>query len=146
MKEQVKPQKNLNDIEIRNLPDKEFKVMVIKMLTKLRRRMDEHSEDFNKETENIRKYKTEVTELENTVTKWKTGGVQQQTKAEERISDLEDRAVERTQKEQQVGKITLKSEDSLRKLWDMRWNNFHIIGVPEGEERERKRQKTYMKK
>ena len=28
--------------------------MVIKMLTKLGRRMDEHSENFNKEMENIR--------------------------------------------------------------------------------------------
>ena len=37
-----------------NLLDKEFKEMVIKMLTKLRR-MEEHSEAFNKEVENIRK-------------------------------------------------------------------------------------------
>ena len=29
--------------------DTEFKVMVIKMLTELRRRMDEYSEHFNKE-------------------------------------------------------------------------------------------------
>ena len=36
-----------------NLP--EFKVMVLKMLTELGRRMDEHSENFNKDTENIRK-------------------------------------------------------------------------------------------
>jgi len=41
---------------ISNLPDKEFKVMVIKMLTKIRRRMDEHSENFNKDMDNIRKY------------------------------------------------------------------------------------------
>lgn len=30
-----------------NLPDKEFKVMIIKILTELRR-MDEHSANFNK--------------------------------------------------------------------------------------------------
>ena len=42
MKEQGKTsEKNLNEREI-NLPDKEFKVMVIKMLTELGRRMDEH--------------------------------------------------------------------------------------------------------
>jgi len=33
---------------IYNLPDKEFKVMVIKMFTELERRMDELSENFNK--------------------------------------------------------------------------------------------------
>ena len=36
-----------------NLPDKEFKVMIIKMVTKLRR-MNEYSENFNKELENIK--------------------------------------------------------------------------------------------
>ena len=36
-------------MEISNLPDKEFKVMVIKMLTELGRRREEHSENFNKQ-------------------------------------------------------------------------------------------------
>ena len=45
----------------------EFKVMVIRMLTDLRRRIDEHSENLNKEAENTRKYQTEIiTELRNT--------------------------------------------------------------------------------
>ena len=38
-------------MEISNLPDKYFKVMVIKILIKLRRRMDELSENFNKVSE-----------------------------------------------------------------------------------------------
>ena len=50
---------------------KEFHVTVIKMFTKLRRKMDKHSENFHKETENIRKYQTEVTKLKNTITKLK---------------------------------------------------------------------------
>ena len=51
MKEQDKTsrEKNLNETtELSNLPDKEFKVMVLKMLTELGRRMDRHSENFNK--------------------------------------------------------------------------------------------------
>ena len=40
--------KDLNEMDVCNLPDKEFKVMVTKMLTELRRRTDEHSENFNK--------------------------------------------------------------------------------------------------
>lgn len=40
--------------------------MVIKIVTKLGRRMNEQSENFNKE--NIRKYQIKVTELKNTVT------------------------------------------------------------------------------
>lgn len=40
-------------MKICNLPDKEFKVMDIKMLTECQKRM-EHNENFNKELENIR--------------------------------------------------------------------------------------------
>ena len=36
-------------MEISHLPDREFKVMVIKMLNKVGRRTDEHSESFNEE-------------------------------------------------------------------------------------------------
>ena len=50
----MKHQTNSNEMEISNLPDKEFKVMVIKKLAELGRRMDEHSENFNKEMGNIR--------------------------------------------------------------------------------------------
>ena len=44
-------------MEISNLPDKEFKVIVIKILTKLGGRMDELSENSNKEIENIKRTK-----------------------------------------------------------------------------------------
>ena len=44
-------------MERSSLPDKEFKAMVIKMLTKLDKRTEEHSENFNKELENIKKNK-----------------------------------------------------------------------------------------
>ena len=40
-------------MEISDLPDKEFKTMVIKMLPVVRRTMHEQSENFNKEIENI---------------------------------------------------------------------------------------------
>lgn len=46
-------EKELNKMKTRKLPDKEFKVMVMKMLIKLR--MDEHSEKSNENNkENIR--------------------------------------------------------------------------------------------
>ena len=49
-------------MKIINLPDKEFKEMVIKMLVKLRRRREKHSENFNKELEleNIRKNQSQL--------------------------------------------------------------------------------------
>lgn len=68
-KEQGKsPEKDLNEMEVSSLPDKEFELMVIKMLTDFRRKMDEHSKNVNKEIENISRYQTEVeTELKNTL-------------------------------------------------------------------------------
>ena len=47
-KEQKTKTSEKEKVEISNLPNKEFKVMIIKMLNKLRR-MDEHSENFNRE-------------------------------------------------------------------------------------------------
>ena len=48
------PERNLKETETSNLPDKKFKVKVIKMLTKLRRKINEHSK--YKEIKYIRKF------------------------------------------------------------------------------------------
>ena len=59
MKKQDKiPEEELSKMEIGNLLDKEFKVTIIKITDKLRRRMHEHSEKFNKTLENIKKNQT----------------------------------------------------------------------------------------
>ena len=78
MREQDKTlEENLNERELSNLPEKEFKVIVIKMLTELGRRIDEHSENFNKAMENIRKYQIDVTQLKSIITEKYTRRVQQ---------------------------------------------------------------------
>ena len=62
------PEEELSEVEISNLPNKEFNIMIIKMLKELRRRMDEQSEKievFNKVLENIKKNQTE---MKNTIT------------------------------------------------------------------------------
>ena len=56
MKEQVKtPKKINNERQINNQPDREFKTLVIKMLTELEKRIDLNTDHFNKELENIKK-------------------------------------------------------------------------------------------
>ena len=66
------------------------------------------------------------------------------TEAEERISDLEDRMVKSTAAEQNKKKRRKRNEDSLRDLWDnIKHNNIRIIGVPEGEEREKGLKKIF---
>lgn len=50
MKEQNRTSgKILNEMQKDNLPNRVFKVMVIKMFAELGRTMDKHSENFNKE-------------------------------------------------------------------------------------------------
>ena len=50
-------------MEISNLLDKKFKVMIMKMLTKLRRRMNEHKisvvRKYEEEPNRAKEYKTE---------------------------------------------------------------------------------------
>lgn len=58
-------EKDLNETEISNLPEKEFKLM--KMFTDLMRKMDEHSENSNEKTEYIRKNQTEFMELKDAI-------------------------------------------------------------------------------
>ena len=60
--------------------------------------------------------------------------------AEERISEVGDRLVEITDAEQKREKRLKTNEESLRELWDnVKSTKLCIIGVPDGEEREKDR-------
>ena len=105
MKEQDKtPEKQLNEVKIGNLPEKEHRIMRVKMIQELRKRMEakieKMQEMFNIELEEL---KNKQTEMNNTITEMKTTleGVNSRiTEAEERISDLEDKIVEFTAEKQ----------------------------------------------
>ena len=85
--------------------------------------------------------------MNNTITEMKTKleGINSRiTEAEEWTSDLEDRMVEFTAKEQSKEKRMKRNENSLRDLWDnIQCTNICIIGVPEGEEREKGQEKIF---
>ena len=149
MKEQDKiPEKQLNEVKIGNLPEKEFRIMLVKMTQDLGKRMEakikKMQEMFKKDLEEL---KNKQTEMNNTTTEMKNTleGINSRiTEAEERISDLEDRMVEFTATEQNKEKRMKRNEDSLRDFWDhIKHKNILIIGVPEGEEREKGHEKTF---
>ena len=135
-------------MEIGNLPEKEFRIKVVKMIQDLRKRMEakieKMKEMFNEDLEEL---KNKQTEMNNTITEMKNTleGINSRiTEAEERINDLEYRMVEFTATEQNKEKRMKRNEDSLRDLWDnIKCNNIHIIGVPEGEEREKGPEKIF---
>ena len=87
------------------------------------------------------------TEFNNTVTEMKSTleGINSRiNEAEERTSDLEDRLVEITATEQNKEKRKKRNEDSLRDFWDnIKCTKIHILGVPEGEEREKGPEKIF---
>ena len=57
---------------------------------------------------------------------------------------MEDRLVEIMGAEQKKEKRLKTNEESLRELWDnIKHTNIHIIGVPEGEEREKGTKKIF---
>ena len=93
MKEQDKtPEKQLNEVEIGNIPEKESKIMIVKMIQDLGKRMEvkieKMQEMFNKDIEEL---KNKQTERSNTITGMKITleGINSRiTEAEERISDL----------------------------------------------------------
>ena len=47
MEQNKTPGQEINEVVISKLPKKEVKVMILETLNKLRRRTDEHSEDFS---------------------------------------------------------------------------------------------------
>ena len=84
--------------------------MIIKMLTSLRRRIDEHSENFNKESENSRKNQTKLKCAIIEITTTLEGTNSRLEDLEERISDLECRVMESTQAEQEKQKKRIKKK------------------------------------
>ena len=115
----------LNEEEIANLSDAQFKTLVIKMLTELvefGRKLDEKMKAMLRETkENVQGTNSEVKE-----TGTQINGVDQK---EERNIQPEKNEATRIQK----------NEERLRSLQDiLKRSNIRIIGVPEGEEEKQK--------
>ena len=113
-------------MDISNILDREFKVVVIKILTGLEKRVEDLSETLNKEIENIKTNQSEmkisINEIKNTLER-----INRLEEAEEWISKLEGRVMESNQ---------AKHENRLRELNNIiKHNNIRIIGIPEGKER-----------
>ena len=132
-------------MDIGKLPEKELR-MIVKMIQDLRKRMEAEIEKmqemFNKNLEELKnkQMNNTISEMKNTL----EGINSRITEAEERMSDLEDRMVEFTAVEQNKEQKMKRNEDSLRDLWDnIKRNNIRIIGVPEGEGREKGPEKIF---
>ena len=79
------PEKQLHEVGIGNLPEKEFRIMIVKMIQDLRKSMEKMQDVYQRP----RRTK-EQTEMNNTLERINS----RITEAEERISELEDRMLE----------------------------------------------------
>ena len=126
MKEQIKtPEKELSNEKIDNLSDAEFKALVIRMLTEI--------VEYDRKIEE--KVKAMQTEIKENIQGTNSEGKETRTQ----INDLEQKEERSIQTEQNEETGIQKNEERLRHLWDnFKHSNIRIIGLPEGEEEEKK--------
>ena len=83
----------INEEEIGKLPEKEFKIMIVKMIKNRENKMEKTQESVNKDLEELKNKHTEtnntITEIKNTL----EGISSRISEAEEQISELEDKMV-----------------------------------------------------
>ena len=106
----------INEEKISKLPEKEFKIMTVKMIKNPENRMEKRQESINEDLEELNKH-TEtntITEIKNTL----EGINCRISEAEQQISELEDKMVKITSEEQNTVKRMKTTEDSLRDLWE----------------------------
>ena len=145
MKEQGKNSPDqTNKQEIGSLPEKEFRVMRVKVFQNLGKRMEKIQKMFNKDLEEL---KIKQTIMNNTINEIKNAleGINSTiTEAEELTCDLEDKIVVVITTEQNKEKRMKRIENSLRDLWDnIKCTNIQIIRVPEDEERKKGTEKIF---
>ena len=104
VKEQDKcPANQTKQEEIENLPDKEFQIMIVKMIQNLENKMELHSletriekmqERFNRDLEEIKRSQYIMNNAINEIKNNLEGTNSRITEAEDRIHEVEDRMVE----------------------------------------------------
>ena len=92
-------------MKIGNLPEKEFIIMIMKMIQGFRKRMEANIEKMQEIfTKDLEELKNKQTEMNNTL----KGISIRITEAEEQISDLEDRMMDISAAKQNIEKIMKK--------------------------------------
>ena len=133
------PPSQTKEEEIGNLHEKEFRIMIIKMIQNLENKMElqinsletkteKMQEMFNKDLEEIKKNQLKrnnaINENKNTL----EGTKSIITETEDRISEVEDKMVEINEADRKKEKRIKRNEDNLRDLWDnVKRPNIRII-------------------
>ena len=119
MKEQTRnTEVQINEENIGKLPEKEFRIMIVKMIKNLESKIEKMQESISKDLEELKNKHTvtnnTIIEIKNTL----EGINSRISEAEQQISELEDKMVEIASEEQNRVKRMKRPEDSLREFWD----------------------------
>ena len=143
--------------EIGSLPEKEFRIMIVKMIQNLENKMklqinsletriEKIYEMFNKDLEEIKKSQSIINNATNEIKNTLEGTNCRITEAEDRISEEEDRILEINAAQRKKEKRLKRDEDNLRDLWDnVKHPKIQIIGGQEEEEK-RKAMRKYLRR
>ena len=139
IKEQDKTpeKKQLNKVEIGTLPEKDFRIMIVKMIQDPRRRWQE---TFTKDLEEFKNQQTEMNNVPE--------GINSRiTEAEEWINELEDRTVQITATEQNMKLKKKKKKNTAKETFGTTLNApaFPVYGSQK-EKKERKDLRKYLKR
>ena len=116
--------------------------MIVNIIQDLRKRMEAKIEEIKEMfAKDLQQLKNKEAEMNNTL----EGIHNRITEAEAQINDLEDRMVEIIAIEQNIEERMKRKVGSLRDLWYIKCMNIRIIGVPEGEERDKWPEKIFEK-
>ena len=105
MKEQTRSTEvQINEEEIGKLPEREFRIMIVKMIKNLENKMGKMQESIKKYLEKLKNKHTEqnitITKIKNTLE-----GIDSRLSEAQRMSELEDKMVEIISEEQNKVKI-----------------------------------------
>ena len=141
-----KTEVQINEEELGKLPEKVFRIMIVKTIKNLENKMEKMQESTKKDLEELKNKHTEtnntITEIKNTLE-----GINSRIfEAEEWISELQDKMEEITSEEHNKVKRMKRAEDSLRDLQDnIKCTNHQTTGVPEEEEKKKVYEKIFEK-
>ena len=138
-----KTEVQINEEDIGKLPEKEFRIMIVKTIKNLENKMEKLQKSINKHPEELKNKHTATnntnTEIKNTLEGINIWSRRMNLWAEEKM-------VEITSEEQNKVKTMKRTEDNLRDLWNyIKRMNIRIIGVPEEEEK-RKDMRKFLKR
>ena len=106
----------INEEEIGKLPEKEFRIMIVKMIKNLENRMEKMQESSSKDLEELKNKHAETNSTTTGIKNSLEGINRRISEAEGQISELEDKMVEITYEEQNKVKRMKRTEDSLSNL------------------------------